>query len=319
MTRWPISSSSRQRGAALLIALLAVALASLLAMNLVEHSQHNLARTEALVNAERSWQYASGMHALALDWIEQAEQAQDAGSGRLVDPVVNGRWSPPLPIPGGSVTGRVLDLSGRFNLNLLASPEPEEAQAARLALDRLLASLNLDRDLAEEISAWVRGGGSTRYTQNQPPYQRAGLPMIDLTELSWLQRYTPSVQQRLLPFISTLPVSHKRINLNRTQPEVLAAWINGLSLEQAERVLSAGPYASLTEALQQPELGGLNINTINRRFSVNSPWFMAQARVTLNNRPHDFFRLISRTGARYDFRYVSLGVQTPLLDTLIEP
>ena len=309
----------KQHGAALLIALLAVAIASLLAMAMVEHSQRDLARTEALVNAERAWQYASGMHALALDWIEQSEHAQAEGLSRLVDSALLGQWSEPLAVPGGTVTGRVLDISGRFNLNLLASSNPEEALAARLALQRLILSLNLDGNLAEEIIAWINSTDSAGYAQNQPPYLRAGLPMLHVSELNWLQRYTASVQQRLLPLISTLPASQNRINLNRSSPEVLAAWVDGLTLEQAERVLSAGPYDTLADALQQPELAGLNINTFNRRFGVSSPWFLAQARVTLNNQPQDFFRLISRTGARYDFRYVSIGANEPMLETWIEP
>ncbi|MEM7053013.1 MAG: type II secretion system minor pseudopilin GspK [Pseudomonadota bacterium] len=311
--------ATTQTGAALLIALLAVALASLLAMSMVEHAQRDLARTEALVNAERAWQYASGMHGLALDWIEQAERAEAEGANGLIERALDGRWSTPLPIPGGSVTGRVFDISGRFNLNALASPVVEDAVAARLALERLFESLNLDRNLAEEITGWIGNGGSTSYSQAQPPYLRAGLPLLHISELNWLQRYNSNTRQRLLPLVSALPAAQHRVNINRVSPEVLAAWIDGLTLEQAERVLSSGPFDTLADALQQPELAGLNSNDFSRRFSVSSYWFLAQARVTLNNQPHDFFRLISRTGARYDFRYVSVGTQEPMLETYLDP
>ena len=305
----------KQAGAALLIVLLAVVLASLLATGMIERSQRDLARTEALVNAERAWQYASGMNHLALDWIEQLEN--NRGTQNLS---VDGQWAAPLPVPGGNVTGRVFDVSGRFNLNAVAGPMPEDAVAARLALDRLIANLNLDRNLAAEIAAWIASADSQNgasYAQNQPPYLRAGLPMLHLSELNWLQRYTPQTAEQLLPFIAALPAARSRINLNRTRPEVLAAWVDGLTLEQAERVLSAAPFDSLQDALNQPALAGLNLNDFSRRFSVSSQWFLAQARVTLNGQSQDFFRLINRSGAGYDFRYVSQGVQEPIAHRII--
>lgn len=305
----------RQIGAALLIVLLAVALASLLATRMIERSQRDLVRTEALLNTERAWQYASGMNHLALDWIEQLEDDQ-----RIRGTVIDGRWAAPLPVPGGSVTGRVFDLSGRFNLNALASPVPEDALGARLALDRLFGSLNLDRNLAGEIAAWVAGIDSPSgplYAQYQPPYLRAGLPMLHPSELNWLERYKPETAQRLMPFISTLPGAQSRININRTSPEVLAAWVEGLTLEQAERVLSAAPFDSLQDMLNRPELTGVNRDDFNRRFSVTSRWFLAQARVTLNGQTQDFFRLLDRGGAGYDFRYVSQGTQEPVAPTMM--
>lgn len=313
---WPVPSSpQKQAGAALLIVLLAVVLASLLATRMIERSQRDLARTEALVNAERAWQYASGMNHLALDWIEQLEEDHSIGNRRL-----DGRWAAPLPIPGGSVTGRVFDLSGRFNLNAVASPVPEDASTARLALDRLFSSLNLDRNLAAEIASWVANADTQSgpsYAQYQPPYLRAGLPMLHLSELNWLERYTPETAERLIPFIATLPAAQSRININRASPEVLAAWIDGLTLEQAERVLSAAPFESLQDALNQPELAGVNHADFNQRFSVSSGWFLAQARVTLNGQTQDFFRLLNRGGAGYDFRYVSQGTQEPVARTMM--
>ena len=65
---------ARQRGAALLIALLAVALAVLLATELVERSQRDVARTTAVVDAERAWQFAEGVEGLARDWIRRQRQ-----------------------------------------------------------------------------------------------------------------------------------------------------------------------------------------------------------------------------------------------------
>jgi len=281
----------RQAGAALLIALLTVALASILAISLVERAQRDLARTEALVAAERSWQLAGGMEGLARDWIRQSREAGLAGE-RL-----DGQWSTPFPVPGGLVVGRLFDLDGRFNLNALAHRDPARAASAARQLAELLRLLDVDAALAPGIVGLVgRDGG-------RPP-----LRLAHVSELNRLQRFTPSARARLLPYLSVLPDPDARLNLNRATPEVLAASIDGLSLEAARAILSRAPFAELEEALGQPEFELVDGAELPLRLSVDSHWFLAQARVRLDATTRDYFRLINASGGGHDFRYLSQGI-----------
>lgn len=296
---------ARQSGAALLAALAAAALAAVLAMAMLERLQRDLARTGALNAAERSWQYARGMDVLARDWIEQA---RDTGLE------LDGRWSGPFTVPGGQVTARVFDLSGRFNLNALAHPEPDQAVAARRAFAELLGHLELNPALADELSAWVRGAGRASgadaawYAGREPPYRSAGRPLAHVSELNWLRHVDADVRERLAPFVAALPDFETRINVNTTRPEVLAAWIDGLDPGQARQVLAARPYSRLRDVAADPRLRNLGAAQLEARFGLASDWYLAQARVTLDGNPRDFYRLI-RTGAGgYDFRYMSQGV-----------
>ncbi|HKL52157.1 MAG TPA: type II secretion system minor pseudopilin GspK [Wenzhouxiangellaceae bacterium] len=281
----------RQRGAALLIALLSVALAVLLATELVERSQRDVARTTAVVNAERAWQFAEGVEGLARDWIRRQRQV---GPGvRLPD----GQWSEPFMVPGGSVRGRMFARDGRFNLNALASRDPAVAADGRRTLLRLLTLLNVDPALGESIVAMYGGGGASPATTR-----------IHLSELNRLERFTPEMRRRVEPYLALLPNAEARINVNLALPEVLAAAVEGLSIESARSLIARAPFESLAEVLAQPEFAALNAVAVRRRLAVESEWFLVQAQVSLDGMVRDYFRLVGASGNRYDFRYLSQGV-----------
>ena len=281
---------ARQRGAALLIALLAVALAVLLATELIERSQRDVARTTAVVDAERAWQLAEGVEGLARDWIRRQREA--GPRAQLPD----GRWSEPFPVPGGSVRGRMFARDGRFNLNALASRDPASATDARRTLFRLLELLNVDPVLGERIVAMY--GGATL-----PATTR-----VHLSEFNRLEPFTPEIRRRLEPYLGLLPDADARINVNRALPEVLAATIEGLPIESARSLVARAPFESLDEVTRQPEFAALNAAVIRRRLAVESAWFLVQAQVSLDGVVRDYFRLVGTSGSRYDFRYLSQGV-----------
>lgn len=282
---------TRQRGAALLIALLAVTLATLLAVELIERSQRDIARTQGVVNAERAWQFAEGVEGLARDWIRRQRQAGARAS------FLDGQWSQPFAVPGGSVRGRMLARDGGFNLNALASRDPAFAAEARRALAELLELLNVDPALGEDILSLFDFGGAGQRIR-----------LAHLSELRRLERYTPAAQKRLQPYLAVLPDPESRINVNRTRPEVLAAVLNGISAEAARSLLARAPFETLDELLAEPELAQLNANLIRQRLTVQSEWFLVQAEVVLEGSVREYFRLVAASGSGYDFRYLSQGV-----------
>jgi general secretion pathway protein K len=281
---------TRQRGAALLIALLAVTLAALLATELLERSQRDVARTTGVVNAERAWQFAQGVEGLARDWIRRQREAGARSS------LLEGQWSQPFAVPGGSVRGRMLARDDRFNLNALASRDPAIAVEAQRALAKLLELLNIDPALGEDIGSLFDGGAGQE------------IRLAHLSELRRLERYTATVHDRLRPFLAVLPDPETRINVNRTRPEVLAAVLEGLAPEAARRLLARAPFETLDEVVAQRELAQLNAGVIRRRLTVQSEWFLLQAEVVLEDAVRDYFRLVAASGSRYDFRYFSQGV-----------
>lgn len=299
-----------QRGAALLIALVAVALATLLALGLLERAQRSMARTEALIAVERSNQYVLGMDALAASALARARaEGMDASA-------IDGAWTEPFEVPGGFVQGRLLDQQGRFNLNALASPEAGRARRAEEVLRRLLEVLGQPPAVAAELADWIEGGTALRsgsvgdfwYRAQQPPYRMAGVALAHVSELRWLRSVDGEVYQALRPHVTALPEPVLQVNINTTSDAVLAALVAGLDIEQARRVLADGPFTDLAQVLAHPQLAGRAGAELQLELRVASNWYLSQARVVLGGVERDVFRLISIDGAGYDFRYVSQGV-----------
>ena len=303
---------SGQRGAALLIALIVAALASVLAISMIERGQSTLARTQALLDSERAYQYALGMDLLARELIDQARR-EGAPPDQL-----NGSWTPVFPVPGGRIQGRLLDQQARFNLNALIHPDAARRQQARQTFERLLELLALDPVIALELADWVEGAtvarpgsaGNSVYAAFQPPYRLAGVALAHPSELRWLRSMTPEAYARLAALVTTLPDPDTRININTTSAPVLAALMPELSLEEAERVLADGPWRELRGFLNHPIVQRQPIPDLQlqRQITTTSRDYLAQARVTLDGVERDYFGLIQLGATGYDFRWFSQGV-----------
>lgn len=278
-----------QRGAALLIALLAVALASVLALGLVEDQRRTLARTQALSDSERSWQFAQGLESTV---VERLRRARRDGAGPMP---LDGGWSAPFPVPGGAVRVRLIPRSDRFNLNSLADPTPERALQAREGLARLLTLLDLDPGLADALRAHLRVGGRP-------------VMLAHVSELGEVAGFSAATRERLEPFVTVVPDSRSRLDVNRTSAEALAAQVPELGTEAAERLVLRGPYPRPEDLFAQPELQALDVADLASRLTVEGDWFLAHAEIALGDRVQDHYRLLNVSGAGYDARYVSLGI-----------
>ncbi|WP_181918806.1 type II secretion system minor pseudopilin GspK [Wenzhouxiangella sediminis] len=301
----------RQRGSALLIALITAALAAVIATALLERGQRSLARSEALLASERSWQYAQGMSILARRMLEEA-MAQGAEAAAL-----DGSWTAPFQVPGGMVQGRLIDQGALFNLNALGHPDGATATEAREAFRRLLEQIGLNPIIAEELADWLDGAVMPRpgsaandwYARQDPPYRTAGVLLANASELRWLRSVDAAAWQALAPLVTALPEPELRINVNTARPEVLAAVVAELDVEQARRVIADGPYSQPVHFIEHPLVAPLIRPDERVRLGIRSRWYLAQARVVIDGVERDYFRLMNGSAAGYDgFRRFSQGV-----------
>lgn len=106
----------RQRGVALIIALLAVALALVLIAGLLDRGELGYARARNLLRGEQAQAYAEGLDAFAARvLVKSAEESPGLDAADSL-------WALPLPpqtVPGGIISARMRDLNGCFNLNNL--------------------------------------------------------------------------------------------------------------------------------------------------------------------------------------------------------
>jgi general secretion pathway protein K len=147
---------------------------------------------------------------------------------------------PPVDSEGYALSGRVEDLDGRFNINnLVKNGVVEPTQLA--VFQRLLRALDLPETIAAYTADWLDkddetyGGDEPEtafYRTLDPPLAPADRPLVSVDELIRVRGMDATTLARLRPFVAALP-ERAGVNVNTAPAEVLAALVDGLTMEQA--------------------------------------------------------------------------------------
>jgi general secretion pathway protein K len=294
----------RQRGVALLVALLVVALATVLIAALLDRGELTAARTRNSLRTAQAESYSLGLEAFAAHVLQQ-----DTANGASND-TAGDIWSvplPPTPVPGGEITATMSDLDGRFNLNNLAPANPQH-DIWRLKFRLLLTALKLDPTLANVVSDWMSTDSSIQtgdaYYLDQPvPYRRSRNIFLHVSELRLLKGVSGGVYAQLAPYVSALPPG-TLINVNTASVPVLMTLVSAqnatpITQQVAEALWQQGHanYASLDNlSANQPGLipdCGISQNAA-LCYGVRSNYFLTRGQITLDDLPFVFYSLIER-------------------------
>jgi general secretion pathway protein K len=202
----------RTRGVALIIALVVVALATVLATRIGAESALDQRRAATLLAQEQVMQVALGAEA----WAIEVLRADFERNNRQV--TLDQAWATPLmelPIDGGSLTGQLEDMEGRFNVNNLVNPDGTKNLFAFAWFQRLLAKLQLEPKWASLLLDWIDpdtiadgidGAEDGVYTGFNPPYRPPNRPITSTSELLALPGFGIERYRTLAPFVAALPV-----------------------------------------------------------------------------------------------------------------
>jgi general secretion pathway protein K len=202
----------KQRGVALLVAILLVAIGTILAASIAYDSAMVARRGIAILAMDQSLMVATGAEALAAYALRE-----DAEEGQEVDHPgeIWGKPYGPLEIvPGVVLTAYVEDLQGRFNLNSLLQQDGQVNESALAQLQRLLEMLEIEPKWAGMIADWIDldtearnpdGGEDTLYSGQDPPYRAPNLMMTSTSELLALPGFGRERYLKLAPYVAALP------------------------------------------------------------------------------------------------------------------
>ena len=292
----------RQRGVALLIALLAVALALVLIGSLLDRGELALARTRNVLRGEQAIAYSEGLEAFAAQVL-----MRDLDESPNLD-TFSDSWAIPLPpqqVPGGTLSARMTDLNGCFNLNNLVSPSTAERALWRRRLDNLLVALELDPALVGAIVDWLDADGSidneggaedSAYLAQPVPYRTANRVFAHVSELRLVRGISNEIYARLAPEVCALPPG-TALNLNTASTAVLMSLDSRMTQALALRIRQNGQarWNSVENALNEAENQGVRIPPENRLgLGVTSSYFLARGEITLDDIPFSFSSLLER-------------------------
>jgi general secretion pathway protein K len=309
-----MSGSSRsQRGIAVLTAMLVVTVGTIIAVNLMWQATLDLRRAEAALAADQGLMYVQGAEAWAADILRQ-DQVDSPNSDDLSEP-----WAtelPPLPVDGGTITGRIEDLQGRFNLNNLIRADGREDELARGQFERLLFLLELDPQLAGAVIDWLdpdtemrfpSGGEDVAYSGADPPYRTANSMITTASELMAVAGFDREAYTKLAPYVTVLPAGTS-LNVNTASDVVLASLSEDIDVATAASLVDERGGAEFPDI--DATFEGLVEAEMLRRIDGVSEHFLLTATVTLGTNQMTMRAVLQRDASgltRALFR--SLGVE----------
>ncbi|MGA8277755.1 MAG: type II secretion system minor pseudopilin GspK [Rhodanobacteraceae bacterium] len=304
-----------QRGVALLVALLTVALAVILIAGLLDHGELAFARTRNALRGAQANAYAQGLEAYAAEVL-----SRDWEQNRQFD--ANGDiWALPLPpqeVPGGVIGATMRDLNGCFNLNNLAPAD--SAHVAWLGMfRRLLTAQGLDPALADAVLDWLdpdpdiagnSGAEDSFYLALPTPYRAANRSFAHVSELRLVRGFDGAAYARIAPYVCVLPPG-SLLNVNTASVALLESLNSRISRALAERLWNDGHAAwqslgDFTAQLAQQGLPPLDPSLLSQ-LGVTSNYFIARGEITLDDVPMTFYSLIQRDGGRIEVLERSRG------------
>lgn len=290
-----------QRGVALVSVLLILAMLTTGVMHLVLADSLSLRRLSNQREAEQAHQLATGAEQWASKVLER--DLRDTKTDHLNEP-----WNallPPIKVEDGTMTARLDDAQGRFNVNNIAAGRTSPWYPVFV---RLLQVLEIDPGLADAVVDWLdadldasglHGAEDPQYQLRKPPYRAANQLVTDTGELLWVAGMDLKTWARIAPFITAVPEKDLRVNVNTCSPTLLRVLVEPtLSEGEAQGLVSARGatgFKDVADFLARSELAGKG-DEIEPLVSVQSGWFESRAEALVGRARHILQSLMHRRG-----------------------
>ena len=264
-TRANFNKRNRQRGVALIIILMLVAIMAAIAASMSERLFTQFKRAGNQINHQQAYWYAIGAEALAEKAIEESYKDTENDSNKttnLSQPWANDGKEMNLPLDYGTLEGKIVDKQACFNINALSgvAPNTTSTNGPYLVqfLQNLLESVGVENYKAEVIanSTWsyvssnaaVRastGIADSHYESLKPSYLPPNGMMADSSELRAVNEMTGKIMLELQPFICALPTTEWKLNVNTLEPNqanlLAALFYPNLSVSDAKGIITGRP------------------------------------------------------------------------------
>ncbi len=233
------SHTTTQRGAALIMALLAVALATTLAASTLWRHDVWLRQIES----QRDLAQARIITTAGIDWA-RAVLAFDARTSSF--DYTGEAWAtkvPPTKVEDGEIAGGITDESSKWNLNNVWR-DGHVSLPDMQVFQRLLTGLQLSPGLAYALVDWIDpdsevtpgGAEDSYYLGLTPPYRSPGQLLTEVDDLLRVRGFDPDAVERLRPYVTALP-RYNPVNLNTASATVLSAMLPQLSLSEIRQLV----------------------------------------------------------------------------------
>ena len=316
----PLRAPRAQRGVAMIVAILLVALGTIIAATVAYENAMAARRSTATFAFDQSIMIAEGAEALAAFGIRQFFQANPNSV------YIGQGWDKPVGpmevVPGVMLEASLEDMQGRLNINNLVKTDGTPDPVYVAAFTKLLQLVGLEPKWAAMLVDWIDvdivpqnidGAEDSVYMGQTPPYRAPNRHITSTSELLALPGFGRDRYLALAPYIAALPKDTK-INVCTAKDKVLDAFLPEGQTEfsatagqlDKNRIASTGGCFP-TRNNYQAALGGPKPTGTSQgstaspisNFGQNSVYFRLTSFITIGSAEFNLYSLLFRdnTGA----------------------
>jgi len=299
---------NKQQGTAIIVALFIVALIATAAIAMIQRLQIDLRKTELIIRSDQAYLYNQGSLAWAKETLNQAWKRHK--SNQVIDGIS------PISYPTAkegpyTISGSLIDIQGRFNLNNLTDPQ------YHVVFSRLIqvVSPNIDQatsmEMIKAIVDWITPGlketpFDAYYLKLNPAYHAAHNLMASVSELLLVKGITPDLFNKLEPYITALPTP-TQININNAPIPVLMSLSPTVQFDTAKQIAALGKRAPFSDPQKFLALDIVKNNQIPPGIiTVTSNYFLLTTNVTVDQQKMTINTLLNRVAKETQSRVLTI-------------
>jgi len=291
------SRYQKQRGIALIVVMLIVALVVIIAANMTGRLQLLMSRSINQQTIQQGMWSALAGEQLVYKVLEQ-DYKDNNDSVHLSQ--LWAREGMVFPIGAGMLSGEVQDLHSCFNLNALAKVDnhvSNQQSTVQKQFEILLRTIEVENYTAELLASTIKdwvdsdsqmtgslGAEDATYRAKIVPYLSPNSAMVNITELMAVEGMTGALYRQIRPYVCVVPSQDLTLNVNTIKPEhaalLTAAFNDRLSVDDAKSLLGARDdegFNDINEFLTATEVTALGTltNEVKAQFQITSTNFRA--------------------------------------------
>ncbi len=291
-----------QRGIALLVAILLVALGTILAAAIAYENAMTFRRGAATFAFDQALLVQQAAEALAAYGLRLAQQSDpqhtyaSEGWAQAVGPYE--------VVPGVMLTAQLEDMQGRFNLNNLVRQDGTPDPVQVTAFQQLLVMLGLEPKWAGYMVDWIDrdivpsipdGAEDSVYMGQTPPYRTPNRYITSASELLALPGFGRDRYVALAPYVTALPYGVK-LNVCTAKGQVLDAFlghgdfssdVQGLA---KNRSAASGCFPKLSD--YQAAAEPATWTNISSKLQMTSSYFRLTSVITIGSTEFNLYSLL---------------------------
>jgi general secretion pathway protein K len=287
---------SRQAGSALLTALFIMTLVAIAATAMTLRLKLDIARMQITVEASALKNKAHLPTLIGIQWLRQSRLP---AAKRNNNPATLVEFTHLTNDKNWQVSGKVIDLQSRFNINNLENKNHHKP------FQKLLMNQGIEANTAKKIIKlchyWTQPHRLERghdpllseFLAQKPPYYPGYQLFTSPSEIRLIPGVSSQIAEKLMPSIIALP-NLTPINIATAPPELIKILGDGLKDNQVNRIIelrSSGQIhnkSKLDELLKQ-------YNIPANQVTVQSNYFLVVAKVSYLDKDLQQFTIIERT------------------------